>query len=377
MADFWEMIKRHTTNNFSGILFFDETNNFRKLRLTESGTNSDAENKHFVLGGIGSLTKKAIDCSDLLANLKLQKTVKEFKFEHFAPKKKESMSSSEYFLNILKSQKLNTLFKWIKANDSLVIHYYTFNYIFYALTDIVDEALIELIDNPVVAYHFKLKSALYEAIKPNLSIFVKQLYDFGFPNIESKDIATFIESVLEYIEERQYENLAAEDDFITEILRQMIKAMRKSKAFAFLSGNEEHELFGAYAQLYAMKIAIFEKAHLVFDRETEIELDVERMTEGYSNYEFKDSKVEIMIQISDVVVGFVSKLLTYIESIDDDELIQDFNAMDARQKETLRLFFEIENRGDAICKILFQHIQPESIHKKMGCLAQMSTKGLK
>jgi len=371
MVDFWKILTEHTKNNFSGILFHDETNNFRKLRLTENGTNNEAENKHFVLGGIGQSTRKEIDCSNLVADLKLQKTVKEFKFEHFAPKKKDGIGCSKYFLNILKSPKLNTLFKWIKSNDDLIIHYSAFNYIFYALTDIVDEAIIKHLKSPVTIYHLNLKSALYEAIKPSLHVFIKQLYDFEYPNIKSKDIMIFIESILDYIEERQCENLDLEDDFSTELLRQMMKAIRKSKEFVFLTGNEEYELFGAYATSYAMKIATFQKAYLVFDKEDEVEPIIKGLTEGYSNYEFKDSQAEIMIQISDVVVGFVSRLLTYIESVDEDELIQNYDAMDVKQRETLRLFFEIENRSNAVCEFLFQNTQPESIFRKMGFLKQM------
>ncbi|MDR2594698.1 MAG: hypothetical protein LBC87_08015 [Fibromonadaceae bacterium] len=345
--------------HIKGILYYDETNNFRRLRLTEDGTNNEIENINFVLGGIGSLSREPIDYSTLLSELKIQKSAKEIKFHHFTKKETD-------FIEILKSQQLNILFKWINTNDNFFIHFSSMNYVFYILIDIVDEALERY--PGIYHYHLGLKNALYEAIKPNLDVFIKQLYSFGFPDINTKDIRNFVELVLAHVELRQDKTLTGMDNMFTEFLRQIIKAMRNDKEFVFLSDVEKYELFKAYADLYSREIVVFNEAHLIFDHETDVEPKLKLQVSKQSNYEFKDSKDDVSIQISDVIVGFVSKLITYIESNYEDDIYQELITMTSMQKENLQLFFKIENHSNDICKCFFNHIQPTSSREKMELL---------
>lgn len=61
------------------IFYYDETNNIRKLHLTEDGSN--AEFKNFVLGGIVHHADKSLgDTDSLIKSLVLQKSAKEIKF---------------------------------------------------------------------------------------------------------------------------------------------------------------------------------------------------------------------------------------------------------------------------------------------------------
>jgi uncharacterized protein involved in tolerance to divalent cations len=364
MKDILIMQQERCKNNIKGILYYDETNNFRRLSLTENGTNNSIENINFVLGGIGNLSKEPIDCSALLSELKIGKSVEEIKFSYFARGKTN-------FIEILNSQYLNILFKWITANENLFIHFRSMNYVFYILIDIVDEALSKYMDKipGIYTYHLELKSALYEAIKSNLDAFIKQLHSFEFPDISKANIRKFAESVLTYVEQQQCKALDGQDDFNTEFLRQIIKAMRNDTEFIFLSGDKKYKLFDGYVILYATEIAKFDKAHLIFDREPNIELKLKSIIEDRSNYEFKDSKSDVLIQISDVIVGFVSKLMTYVESVNETDLSK-IN-MNKIQKETLRLFFDIENDSCNKCKYFFEYIQPDSFCRKIGLLEKM------
>jgi len=367
MNDMYIMQQKPCENNIKGVLYYDETNNFRRLSLTESGIKNNIENINFILGGIGSLSKEPIDDSALFSELKINKNknMKEIKFSYFAIGKKN-------FLEILNSQYLNILFKWIMANDNLFIHFHSLNYIFYILVDIVDEALERY--SGLYIDDLELKSALYEAIKPNLDTFMKQLYSFDFPDISNINIRKFAELVLNYVEQRQEETLDNADDSYTELLRQIIKDMRHNTEFLFLSGNEKYKLFEEYFILYATKIMTFDKAHLIFDREPKVESKLKSIIGKWSNYEFnnyefKDSKSDVLIQISDVIVGFVSKLTTYVESVGETELLN-LN-LNEKQKETLRLFFDIENESCNKCQYFFQNSQPNSSRKKMGLLEQI------
>jgi hypothetical protein len=82
--------------------YYDETNNIRKLYLTESGFNVDKAD-NFVLAGImhkGLIYQK--DFSELFGLLRLMKSIKELKLKHVA---------KGSFLDMLKSQALHTILK--------------------------------------------------------------------------------------------------------------------------------------------------------------------------------------------------------------------------------------------------------------------------
>lgn len=371
MNDIYIMQQESCKNDIKGILYYDETNNFRRLSLTENGTDVAIENINFVLGGIGSISKDPIDYSALLSELKINNK-NEIKFSYLAKGKTN-------FLEILNSQYLNILFKWIKANNNLFVHSHSLNYVFYILIGIVDEALKRYMNkfSGIYTCHLKLKSALYEAIKPNLDTFIKQLYSFDFPDINKTNILKFVDFLLDYVGQQQGEVLDGIDQFHTKKLRQIIKTMRNDTEFLFLSDNKKHILFEGYDILYANEVMKFDKAHLIFDREPKIESKLKSIigklsSYEYNNYEFKDSKSDFLIQISDAIVGFVSKLITYVESVNEAELSNlNLNGM---QKETLRLFFDIETESCNKCPYFFQHIQPNSSRIKMGLLEQIASR---
>jgi hypothetical protein len=361
--DFWSVLEDYLPkNNMNGILYYDETNNFRHLHLTEDGLNNPIDGLSFFLGGIGTIAPKTVDCTNLLNDLSSLdiKNVKKLKFRHFSYKKTN-------FLDILKSQRLNKLFQWIKEDENLFIHFSSVNYLFWILIDIVDESLK---DYDVPMPHMELKSSLYDAITPNLGTFIDQLYEFGFPNIKNEDMCAFIEILLAYIEERQFGNLSETDDFYTEFLRQIIKTMRKSKDIIFLQNNEEHTLFDTYAQIYEKEIATFTKSQLIFDREPSIEPKIFNQVGKRNNFIFKESSDEILLQLSDAIVGFISKMSSYAELHSVEEILRDIKIMNSQQIENLRLWFDIERKSVELCPYLLCHIQPLSIRQKIGYLQE-------
>lgn len=353
-----------TENDFCGTLYFDETNNFRKLALVEKGTNNPIENKSFVLGGLARTTQEPIQFDSLLKKLNLQKNAPEIKFKHISHKQAD-------FLDILKSKRLLQIFKWINDDETLLIHSFSTNYFFYVLTDIVDEAFSIEANRPAIMFHLELKSALYDATKPNADFFLKQLYAFNYPKISSENVCTFIELLIDYIESRQYELLNEMEDFHTEFLRQLIKPLRKSESLDFFSKDDENTLFSEYALVYAQRVVPFENAKLIFDREYAIEDSIEDMLQDFDNFEFKDSKEDVGIQIADVIVGFISKLYSYVDGADIEQMLEDVNEMTQEQRLVLKLYFDLEERADKACRYLLQHIQPNSSREKMYQLQQM------
>jgi len=113
-------------------LYYDETNNIRRLHVTADGLNVDNPGC-FVLAGVAhSGPRKPIDIAPLRAALKLQPTTKEMKLAHIG---------KGDFLDLLGSRRLGDLLDWIAANG-LFLHYQCLDVIYWSLVDIVDAALI-------------------------------------------------------------------------------------------------------------------------------------------------------------------------------------------------------------------------------------------
>ena len=348
------------TKKINGKLYYDETNNFRHLRLTKEGTNNPIAGRSFYLGGLGVLSQGVIDCSTLLdelAALDLNGEEVELKFKHFS-------YGSTNFLDILKSGRLNIFFRWIMERKEIFIHLVSVNYLFWILIDIVDEALKDYRES--YAFHLELKNAFYDVIESDIENFMEKLYTFGYPNVESKDIYSFVGFILTYIEDSQAEEL--EEDFFTEFLRQIIKAMRKNNAFAISQGDKKYSLFDAYYAVYEKEIKTFDNAILIFDREPAVESKISKEVADRKNIFFKDSKEDRMLQLSDVVVGFASKLSTYLESSSVETLVRDAMELNELQRENLLMWFNLEDRANDLCTFLFHHMQPSSAREKMAIL---------
>lgn len=362
--DMEEIFQTLDSIKFKGELYLDETNNFRKLYLTQAGANNQFENLNFVLGGIACIEKEIIDYNELLKVIGL-KNIKEFKLK--------TLSSSTDFCEIIKSNKLRNLFTWINNNKNFVVNLFTLNYAFYLITDIVDEALEQYNNiDMYIMMHLQLKNALYESIKPYFNEFISILYKYEYPNIAKEKIREFSESVMSFVEDLQYQNeLEVEDDFSVEFLRQIIKSMRNKKEFNFLTNNENGEIISNYSFCYSTQILKYPNAQLLFDNEEHIKSLVEKFMEDKTNYKFADSKDNAFLQVSDVIVGFYSKLISFLEKNDIEEiqyLVSEFNDT---QKNNLKIFFEIENYSASVCEALLHNLQPNANRKKMALLERI------
>jgi hypothetical protein len=94
------------------------------------------------------------------------------------------------------------------------------------------------------------------------------------------------------------------------------------------------------------------------------------MAGGSTNFAFEDSKDDLLIQLSDAIVGFASKLSIYAENNLIESIVYDVYRMNKRQIENLRLWFDIEDKSVELCQFLFCHIQPSSSCGKMDVLTK-------
>jgi hypothetical protein len=330
--------------------YYDETNNIRKLYLTESGFNVDKAD-NFVLAGI---MHKGLDCqnyfSELFNQLKLQKSVKELKLKHIA---------KGSFLDMLKSQGLHTILKWLLDNE-FYIHYFNLNLLYWSIVDIID-SIIDESQNPVyVINHMLLKSDLYELANTKQDEFLEKLRYFNYPDVAKDQANAFCEWLVSFVDKNSMALPKDRAEFLNEFVRESLVV----DDLPFISGFHSHELISNFMAFYLQKLYIFKNSKHIFDEEHNVEelLKIDPLVESgkpFKNYEFVKSHDFKAVQISDVIAGFLGKYFTYFKNVSFDQLMLDKQGLSAQQLHTLNALRGLIDVSDDLSGGLFNTVVSE------------------
>lgn len=329
----------HIFDNEQSFFYYDESNNIRKLWLDENDFNAPVDSD-FVLGGVMHFGKSCIaDVNELKSQLRIQKTAKEIKFKH--------ISKSKDFLGCLLENKVSIFLEWLLKSD-LYVHFSNVNNLYYAIVDIIDT-----IDEPAyIPFVFQMKNELYKIAKNNYQSFYKLLATCNYPNIDSSKIEYFYNSIIDFVVNSCYEL-----SFDAEVFRQGLKVARKQTELAFLQGNSHKTILESYFPFYMRPIGVFPYAIHIFDDEYQIQEQFNKydLYNGDSickNFSFTNSKSNLFVQISDCIVGLLSKYYTYINSIDINGASHMINTITPKQKQTLQLFVSLIYKSENKSKLL-------------------------
>lgn len=350
-------LNNYTENNKKYNFFYDETNNYRKVSLSNKGFNDNKVlTDNFTLGGICIEKDKSIDTTCLIKELKLQKN-QELKAKTFFRK-------MNAFEECISHKKLNLILNWILENA--YIHYSDLDGFYYTVIDIVDSICDTEIGRKLPwELQEAFKSELYILLKENIIQFFLLCKETNYPNISSENVELFCNSLIEMIE-----RVSEEEDrwFTLEIFRQLIKAKRKCKELIFLTDNLENTIVESFHTLRQQSCIVFENSYHIFDKELkdEEEMNLNKMllNDGteLKNFEFMDSKKYIELQISDIIIYLISKylkFLTYNSTEDIDNKIKNLTEV---ARKNLEIFIKILNKSDQensffICTVTAEKIR--------------------
>jgi len=338
-----------------GTFYYDESNNFRKFRLNETGFNNDiSDQSHFTLGGIYLPKGCKPDVEDLMIKLRPQKNQKELKFKFFSYGKKE-------LKDFLKSKILKILFEWIFSNE-ILIHMSSMDYLYFSIVDIIDE----LPDAKSTGlFNKSLKDILYEVVRKDIKSFVDILYRYKYTNIKKEVIFDFYKEVYRfYINYYEYDNFDP-NDFSKELLRQMLKSGFRREGNGFLENNDEYVLHEHYEMIYVNTPANFPKCNHIFDEEPDIIEKLEKLESEYSdllNMKFKKSETDVYIQLSDAIAGFSARLDTMIFNNDFSGITAFVSSLELNQVKLIHDYLKIVVKSDGFC-ILFTHSTVPEIYR--------------
>jgi hypothetical protein len=308
--------------------YYDETNNCRIFRIKNGKLNVD-KNKDFILGGVvlEKDTKNINhDFIELRNKLNIQANLKEIKFKNIC-------GQGSNFLKCISNKDLKYLLSWLLEKD-IYIHFQILDNLYYSLVDIIDS-----LDNfNILEETNYYKTLLYQFVYTNTDAFVNIFEKYKYPNISEKDSVSFYEDLIQCINDTSNSFLPGKNELINLI------ETNKMKKPTYLLNNTDLLFIKEYSLLYEKNIYMFNQSYHCFDEELEIQKQMKPIYLYHkilTNYEFKKSHEDFYIQLSDVIVGLLGKLVEFIKPIKNIDIEYVYNSLNDYQKDGLELLIQI------------------------------------
>jgi hypothetical protein len=115
---------------------------------------------------------------------------------------------------------------------------------------------------------------------------------------------------------------------------------------------------------------LFPKSNHIFDKENLVRKELQKVDvicngEVLKNYLFKDSKDDMLIQISDVIAGLWAQMNTYVNKKTDEEIRQDITKLSTVQLENLSLLWGLQLKSSIRNQGFFFSIAPVSDRERI------------
>ncbi|WP_256077737.1 DUF3800 domain-containing protein [Massilia sp. YIM B04103] len=337
---------RQYGNDQEFTLYYDETNNIRKLLLTERGLNV-TKHDNFVLGGIVLRPGQSIgDIEELRRVLWIQKSAEEIKFD---------LVAKGGFERILDSRKLGQTLSWLLERD-IGIHYDNLNILNWSILDIVESVVADKRFGEFLPFHRELKNELHRIVLSDLQSFLAMLRRYGYPDLAEGTAGQFVSEVRQFIQD----HWPASAFPATEMLNEMLLRAQSINELAFLAGEKRDYLIEGFEDFYLHRICSFRNSTHVFDEELTVQAAIGgiRILDGGREvpFSFVDSKQVGEIQLSDVVVGFLGKYFTFIEQTPLPALLRKRKELTKVQAANLELLAQLIEISDKTCNVLLHRI---------------------
>jgi len=357
-----QMLAMHPHCDFDCSLnfYYDETNNLRKFYLNDNAFNAPHD-ANFVLGGVVGCVPE-IELEQLITEFNLQQNVGEVKFRHLA---------NGDFLSVLKSNKLVALFEYL-INSELLMHYFTVNFLYYSIVDIIDSAIIGSNRRDLIEHNHALKSIVYDVCKLELEQTISVFKYFKYPNLNVSSYDKFVYH-LKKILNRHIKKYQEGIPVVMDIL----ESSARNKSLIFISDETDYMLIEKFYHFYVQPTQVFKNSCHVIDNELQVISGFQQLKNSgtrFTNdkYTFADSKSSRYLQISDAVVGFVGKLTQFINVNDTQTIMKSIASLEQRQKKCLELYFRFYDKSMAVNHGFFYSVMSISDHRTLESLRDLA-----
>lgn len=335
-------------------LYYDETNNIRRLMLTDTGLNHDALDC-FVLGGI-ALEPGAVlpDITALRSLLRIQGSAPEMKLKHLV---------QGGYPSCLDSMKVEQFLTWL-LKAPVFIHYSNFSVLNWSIVDLIDSLIVTERFRYLRHVHDELKNELYALVRLDPLGYFRLLKTFDYPNVAVARIQEFVTAVRAFL----FRNGFLFRNIATMRLCDLLKDAACDSTLDFLVDNEPDILVDSFDPVFLHRLATFPNAVHVFDEEPQIRtsLEKQRIVVGDQTiaYSFANSRDEPAIQVSDVLCGILGKHFSYMEKFSIEQLEAWRTNLSAQQRRNIALLAELTHKADEECRALIFNQAPNDSKAK-------------
>ena len=170
-------------------IYYDETNNIGKLKLTENGLNANKYD-NFVLGGIAIKPDQDIgSLDDFRKLLRIQENAPEVKFE---------MVAHGTFDKMLGSPKLKHVLIWL-LEKNINIHYCNLNILNWFILEIIESIVADDEFAQYTQVQRELKNELYHIATKDLKGFLALINNYSYPDIPKDKTRDFLVDLYHFI----------------------------------------------------------------------------------------------------------------------------------------------------------------------------------
>lgn len=335
-------------------LYYDETNNIRRLVLTGTGLNHDALDC-FVLGGIALEPGAELpDVAALKAELRIQSSAPEMKLKHLV--------KGDYAA-CLESRKVEHFLAWLLAAPAY-IHYSNFSVLNWSIVDLIDSLIVSERFRHLIALHDELKNELHALVRQDPLSYFRLLKTFDYPNVAVERISEFVRAVRAFLFRNGYvfRNIA------TMTLCDLLHEAEHDTTLDFLVGNETDALVDSFDIVFLNRLATFTNATHVFDDEPRIRPSLERRPivcgDHPITYRFANSRSEPAIEVSDVLCGILGKHFSCMEKLSIEQLEAWKATLSDQQCRNVALLANLIDKADEECRALIFNQAPNDSKAK-------------
>ena len=277
-------------------MYFDESGNTRCFWIKDGKYNVDPFT-HFVLGGI--VADKVVDFEYAKKRIGCNVTVQEIK------------SRNVYkgdFVTCLRSTMLKNLLDLI-VEQSWMVHFSVVELFYYAIVDIVDSIMD--VDTDI----YQIKNELYRILRHNISITQQIMVEYEYPNVSDKKKKGFLNACIKVLDNYIADTGRANE--FTYKLRLGFNLAKEKTELSFIQDEDSGSLLQNFFQFYLRPIYMFKNSQIIMDEELSIQdklksycLSLDGTT--LENYHFVNSKENVMVQLSDVMMGIIARYLRFV-----------------------------------------------------------------
>jgi hypothetical protein len=272
----------------------------------------------------------------------------------------------------MRSTSLRTFLTWINGCD-LLIHYHEVDPVYWSIVDIVDSILHGIGDPALYRAHEILKSDLIEILRAEMLATTDLLHRCNYPEISPTAKAEFLTGLLDIVSR----NIRKLDELSVLLLQRILLRGLALDSLVFLEGNEPNLLIDSFAIFYAARIAMFNRSTHILDVEETVRerLNAMQLTRDglpAAHFRFADSTTEAGIQLSDIVVGLLAKMHTFLTRTSTEDVHEFRRSISGTSLENIELLRDCLSRSDAENPAFLHHVASLTDREKIDRLLQFA-----